>query len=76
MKEEYEKVSYEIIEKATKGDLESINQVLTHYEGYLLKQSLRPMRDEAFNQHMVIDEVLYGRMKNKLLHIILNFKIY
>lgn len=35
---------YATIQAATNGDAEAIGAVLQHYEGYIAKLSLRPMR--------------------------------
>lgn len=71
----YPKVSFEIIVPATDGDPEAIHQVLTHYEGYIAKLSLRPLKDEYGNQQMIVDETLRGRIQTRLITKILSFEI-
>lgn len=71
----YPKVTFEIIVPATDGDLEALNQVLDHYEGYIAKLSLRPLKDDYGNQQMIVDESLRGRIKTRLITKILSFEI-
>ena len=35
-----------VIERALEGDIQAINKVLKHYEGYIAKLSIRKMYDE------------------------------
>ncbi|WP_097002323.1 helix-turn-helix domain-containing protein [Lacrimispora amygdalina] len=75
MKTTYPMVSYSVITAATDGDTEAINQIVKHYRGYIAKRSLRPMKDEYGNQHMVVDETLRSRMETRLITKILSFEI-
>ncbi|WP_077609596.1 helix-turn-helix domain-containing protein [Clostridium sp. Marseille-P2415] len=75
MKTTYPMVSYSVIAAATDGDTEAINQIVKHYRGYIAKRSLRPMKDEYGNQHMVVDETLRSRMETRLITKILSFEI-
>ncbi|WP_253294823.1 helix-turn-helix domain-containing protein [Anaerocolumna aminovalerica] len=68
-------VPYSVIVAATDGDTEAINQIVKHYRGYIAKRSLRPMKDEYGNQHMVVDETLRSRMETRLITKILSFEI-
>lgn len=68
-------VSYSVIVAATDGDTEAINQIVKHYRGYIAKRSLRPMKDEYGNQHLVVDETLRSRMETRLITKILSFEI-
>lgn len=70
----YPRVRFEIIVRATSGDSEAIHQVLDHYEGYMAKLSLRPLKDDYGNQRMIVDESLHGRMKTRLITKILAFE--
>lgn len=71
----YPMIPYELIKKAVNGDIETINQIREHYRPYFSKLSLRLMKDEYGNTHMVIDEVLRGRLETRLLSLILKFEI-
>lgn len=39
-------ISLCVIERALEGDIQAINKVLKHYEGYIAKLSIRKMYDE------------------------------
>jgi hypothetical protein len=75
MKTTYPMVSFPIIVAATDGDIEAVNQIVKHYGGYIAKRSLRPMKDEYGNQHMVVDETLRCRIETRLITKILSFEI-
>ena len=40
---------FSVIQKAAGGDVEAINAVLKHYEGYIARLSLRELYDEYDN---------------------------
>lgn len=42
---------FSVIQKAAGGDVEAINAVLKHYEGYIARLSLRELYDEYGNPH-------------------------
>ena len=75
MKTTYPMVSFPVIVAATDGDIEAVNQIVKHYGGYIAKRSLRPMKDEYGNQHMVVDETLRRRIETRLITKILSFEI-
>lgn len=68
-------IPFEVVVSASNGDLNAINQVLNHYQGYIINRSLRTMIDDQGKKAMVIDDLLMGRIKYKLLNKILSFKI-
>jgi len=68
-------IPFSVIVAATDGDIEAVNQIVKHYGGYIAKRSLRPMKDEYGNQHMVVDETLRRRMETRLIAKILSFEI-
>ena len=43
---------FSVIQKAAGGDVEAINAVLKHYEGYIARLSLRELYDEYGNPHL------------------------
>ena len=52
MRKEYRNsnlLSFDIIAKSTKGDVESINEVLNHFSGYIAKMSVRKIYDNFGN---------------------------
>ena len=66
---------FHTIKAATNGDIEAINRVLKHYEGYIAKLATRKMYDEYGNVHYCVDKTLRDRLEAKLLKTILEFKI-
>lgn len=66
---------YHIIEAAASGDVEAINIVLKHYEGYIAALSIRKFYDECNNVHYCVDETLRRRLETKLITKILAFKV-
>ena len=75
MRTTYPMIPFPVIVAATDGDTEAINQIVKHYRGYIAKRSLRPMKDEYGNQHMIVDETLRGRLETRLITKILSFEI-
>ncbi|WP_277406911.1 helix-turn-helix domain-containing protein [Lacrimispora xylanisolvens] len=75
MKTTYPMISFSDIVAATDGDIETINQIVKHYSGYIAKRSLRPMKDEYGNQRMVVDDNLRHRIETRLITKILSFEI-
>ncbi|OTN78295.1 helix-turn-helix domain-containing protein [Enterococcus faecium] len=71
----YPIIPYELIKQAIDGDIEAVNQIREHYRPYFSKLSLRLMNDEYGNTHMVVDEVLRGRLESRLLKMILDFEV-
>ena len=64
-----------VIERALEGDIQAINKVLKHYEGYIAKLSIRKMYDEYGSVHYYVDETLRRRLETKLIKTILEFKM-
>lgn len=76
--EKYKKgmlIPFSVIVAASKGDIEAINQVLKHYEGYIISLSTRTLYDEYGNPHICVDENIRRRLQTKLIAAVLNFKI-
>lgn len=66
---------FHIIMAASEGDVVAINQVLTHYEGYIAVLSTRELLDEYGQSHYCVDETLRRRLETKLITKILQFEI-
>lgn len=66
---------YCIIELAASGDVEAIEIVLKHYEGYIASLSMRKFYDECNNVYYCVDETLRRRLETKLITKILDFKV-
>ena len=59
-------IPFPVIVRAADGDIEAINQIVRHYSGFIASRSMRPMKDEYGNTHMVVDETLRRRMETRL----------
>ena len=68
-------LSFSIIQAAASGNVEAINTVLKHYEGYIISLATRRMYDEAGYTYYCVDESLRRRLEIKLITKILDFKI-
>lgn len=66
---------FPIIAAAVGGDVEAINAVLKHYEGYIAALSMKQLYDENGIPHLCIDGDLRRRLETKLITKILAFKI-
>lgn len=66
---------FSVIQKAAGGDVEAINAVLKHYEGYIARLSMRELHDEYGNSHLCVDEELRRRLETKLITKILTFRV-
>ena len=66
---------FSVIQKAAGGDVEAINAVLKHYEGYIARLSLRELYDEYDNPHLCVDEELRRRLETKLITKIHTFRV-
>ena len=68
-------LSYPVIVLAAGGDVDAINTVLKHYEGYIAALSTRQLLDESGNLHLCVDEALRRRLETKLITKILTFNV-
>ena len=68
-------IQFQIIKRASEGDVQAINEILKHYEGYIANLSIRKMYDEYGVIHFCIDETLLRRLETKLIQTILKFKL-
>lgn len=66
---------YPVIAAATGGNVEAINTVLRHYEGYIAALSTRQLYDEYGNPHLCVDEGLRRRLETKLITKVLTFSM-
>lgn len=74
-KRENDLLPFHTIKAATEGDVEAINEVLRHYEGYIASLSIRKLFDEYGQPHYCVDETLRRRLETKLITKILDFEI-
>ncbi len=64
---------YPVILAATHGDVDAINAVLVHYEGYIAALSTKTLYDEHGKPHLCADDGLRRRLETKLITKILTF---
>lgn len=70
----YEKarlLPYPVIVAAKRGDMDAINAVLKHFEGYIVAMSTRELFDEYGNSVKFLDYDLRRRLEIKLITAIL-----
>ena len=66
---------FPVIEAAASGDIEAINKVLKHYEGYIRTLSMRRVFDKEGNQHWCVDDELRLILETTLTAKILKFDV-
>jgi len=66
-------IPYSVIVLAANGDVDAINAVLKHFEGYMNVLATIQLYDEDGNSHLCIDETLKRRLETKLITAILTF---
>ena len=74
-KDHHDLLPYDTIQAATEGDAEAIGAVLQHYEGYIARLSLRPIRDSYGSTKLCVDEAMRRRLEIKLITSILTFRV-
>lgn len=65
---------YSTIQSATSGNAEAISAVLRHYERYIARLSMRPVRDPYGCTRLCVDEAVRRRVEIKLITGILEFR--
>ena len=68
-------IPYPIIVLAVSGNIEAIEMVLKHFEGYIIKMSVRQFYDIQGNIYYRMDEEIRHRIESQLIMKILKFKI-
>jgi len=66
---------YSVIVLAAGGDVDAINTVLKHYEGYICALSVRQLYDDYGNVVDYVDDSLRRRLETKLITKILTFRV-
>ena len=74
-KQSYNPPSFDTIQATVHEDTEKIEEILKHYERYIIRLSLRPCRNNNGEIHMTVDPEVMCRVKSKLIAKILKFKI-
>ncbi len=66
---------FPVIAAAAGGDINAINTVLKHYEGYIAALSIKRLYDKSGNPHLCVDTELRRRLETKLITRILAFRV-
>ena len=66
---------FSVIEAAANGDVDAINKVLKHYEGYIIVLSTRKFHDEYGNTRYFVDEEIRRTLETNLIVRILDFDV-
>jgi len=66
-------IPYPVIVLAAGGDVDAINAVVKHYEGYIAVLSTKQLFDEYGNPHLCVDDGLRRRLETKLITALLTF---
>lgn len=64
-----------IIVMGIQGDIDSINQILKHFESYILKLSQKTLFDELGHPHLYVEPEIQRILETKLIVAVLNFKL-
>ena len=62
-----------VIVLAMDGDIDAINAVLKHYEGYIAVLATKQLYDDYGNPYLCVDEGIKRRLETKLITAILSF---
>ena len=62
-----------VIVLAMGGDIDAINAVLKHYEGYIAVLATKQLYDDYGNPYLCVDEGIKRRLETKLITAILSF---
>jgi len=66
---------FSIIEAAASGDVGAINQVLRHYEGYIIALSAKRLYDDDGKPYLMVDNEMRRRLETNLIVRILQFDV-
>jgi len=67
---------FHVIEAAASGNVDAINTVLKHYEGYIIALSTRRLFDEDGKAYIVVDNEIRRTLETKLITKILQFDLH
>ncbi|MGX8833066.1 helix-turn-helix domain-containing protein [Amedibacillus sp. YH-ame6] len=66
---------YPVIVSASLGDIMAMDIVLSHYEPYIARLSIRTVFDDYGNPHTRVDDDMRRRLETKLISSILEFQV-
>lgn len=70
-----EVLPFAVIVLAHQGDVQAVNQVLKHFENYIIKLSQKTLFDELGNPHIHIEPEIQRNLETKLIVAILKFEM-
>lgn len=65
---------YDVIRRASEGDVEAMDRVVRRYGAYMNKLSTQPYVDQAGNFHYVVNEDIRRQLETKLIRKVLLFR--
>ncbi len=68
-------IPFPVIVAAVNGDVDAINAVLKHYEGYITALSTKTLFDEHGSPYLCVDAAIKRRLETKLITKILTFNV-
>lgn len=75
MKSKKEILPFPIIVLAVNGDVISMNQILKHFEQYMIKLSQKTLFDEFGNPYIHVEPEIKRSLETKLIMAVLNFEL-
>jgi len=75
MKSTKEVLPFEVILLAVNGDINAINQILKHFEHYVIRLSQKTLFDEYGNAYIHVEEETRRMLETKLITAILKFEL-
>lgn len=66
---------FPIIVLAVQGDVMAMNQILKHFEHYMIKLSQKTLFDEFGNPYIYVEPEIKRTLETKLIMAILNFEL-
>ena len=57
MKTTYSRVPFDVIVQAIDGDVVAINQIKEHFRPYMMQRSLRFLKDEVGQKHLLLIKI-------------------
>lgn len=66
---------FPVIVSASLGDSLAMDIVLSHYEPYIARLSMRTVYDDYGNPHTRVDDDMRRRLETKLIEKVLDFKV-
>lgn len=66
---------FQLISQATNGNENAVNKLLSFYDAYICKASLRPLYDDYGNIYISVDMELKGRIRSAIMEMLFKFEI-